>query len=60
VLNYTKYTPHYVKGGKRYRDFYLRKTPKEKLAGKTEVELSQEQGFFRIWDCGHKTYIYNV
>ena len=60
VLSYTKYTPHYVKGGKRYRNFSLRKTPSERLTGKTEHELRQEQGIFRIWDCGHRTYIYNV
>lgn len=59
-LTYTKYTPHYVKQGKRFRNQRLRKTPEERLTGKTEWELRQEQGYDRIWDCGHNTYIFKV
>lgn len=55
---YTKYTPHYFKGFKRYRNYSLRKTPEERLTGKTEWELRQAQGYGRIWDCGHRTYVY--
>lgn len=54
----TKYSPHYTKSQKRYRNFSLRKTPEERLTGKTEWELRQAQGFDRIWDCGHRTYVY--
>ena len=57
---YTKYTPHYTKSGKRYRNISLRKTPEERLTGKTEWELRKEQGYDRIWDCGHRTYIYKI
>ena len=56
----TNYTPHYCKGQKRYRNFSLRKTPEERLTGKTEWELRREQGYDRIWDCGHRTYVYDV
>ena len=56
----TKYTPHYFKQGVRYRNMSLRKTPQERLTGKTEVELRVEQGYNRIWDCGHRTYEYYI
>jgi hypothetical protein len=38
----------------------LRKTPEERLTGKSEVELRVEQGYNRIWDCGHRTYIIEI
>ncbi|MBV5346633.1 hypothetical protein JZU46_00150 [bacterium] len=60
LLTFTKYTPHYFKGQKRYRNIGLRKTPEERLTGLTEWELRKEQGYDRIWDCGHRTYIYKV
>lgn len=59
LLSETKYTPHYFKGQKRYRNQTLRKTAEERLTGKTEWELRREQGYDRIWDCGHRTYVYN-
>jgi len=55
---FTKYTPHYIKAGQRWRNFTLRKTSSEKLTNKTEWELRREQGYDRIWDCGHRTYVY--
>ncbi len=58
--SFTKYTPHYFKAGKRYRNFSLRKTPEERLTNKTEWELRQDQGYDRIWDCGHRTYLYTL
>lgn len=58
--NFTKYTPHYIKSGKRYRNISLRKTPAERLTGKTEFELRMAQGYDRIWDCGHRTYVYEI
>lgn len=54
--NSSKYTPHYVMNGLRFRNFSLRKTKEEQLTGKTEFELRQEQGYDRIWDCGHISY----
>ena len=60
LLTYTKYTPHYFKNQKRYRNISLRKTSEERLLDKTEWELRKEQGYDRIWDCGHRTYIYKI
>ena len=60
LVSETKYTPHYIKDGKRYRNYKFRKTPEERLTGKTEWELRRAQGLDRIWDCGHRTYIMNV
>jgi hypothetical protein len=58
LLGETKYTPHYIFGSKRIRNQRLAKTKQERLSGKTEWELRQEQGYDRIWDVGHKTYLY--
>lgn len=58
--SYSKYTPHYFKGQKRYRNFSMRKTPEERLTGKTEYSLRSDQGYKRIWDCGHSTYNYKL
>lgn len=60
LLSYTKYTPHYFKGGIRYRNMSLRKNDSEKLLNKTELELRLSQGYNRIWDCGHRTYIMEI
>jgi hypothetical protein len=60
LLTGTKYTPHYVKDQKRYRNQGLRKTPEERLTGKTEFELRKDQGYDRLWDCGHRTYLYEM
>ena len=58
-LTESKYTPHYVKGIQRFRNQNLRKTKAEQLTGKTEFELRSEQGYTRIWDCGHQTWEIN-
>ena len=60
VVAETRCTPHYFKGQKRYRNQSMSKTPEERLTGKTEWELRQEQGFGRIWDCGQRTYFYKL
>jgi len=60
LFKFTKYTPHYFKSGVRYRNMSLRKTPEERLTGKTELELRLAQGYNRIWDCGHRTYLYSL
>jgi very-short-patch-repair endonuclease len=53
----TSYTPHYIKNNRhRFRNQSLRKTPEERLTGKTEVQLRKEQGYTRIFDCGHQTW----
>lgn len=60
LLTETKYTPHYFIKGNRFRNMTLRKTPEERLTGKTELELRLEQGYNRIWDCGHRTYLISI
>jgi len=60
LISFTKYTPHYIKGGKRFRNYSLRKTNEEKLLNCTEWELRSSQGYDRIWDCGHRTYVYQL
>jgi len=60
LQEYTKYTPHYTKNGVRYRNLSLRKTPEERITGKTEWQLREAQGYDRIWDCGHRTYVYKL
>ena len=57
-LGESKYTPHYVKSGIRYRNQSLQKTESERKLGKTEWELRKEQGYNRIWDCGHQVWEY--
>ena len=56
----TKYTPHYIKGMKRFRNQSLRKTAEERKLNITEVELRKSQGFHRIFDCGHQTWDFNL
>lgn len=51
---------HYVKGNKRYSKQSLKKTPEERLTGKTEFELRTEQGYDRIWDCGKKRWVFTL
>ena len=50
----------YVKNGKRYSKQSLKKTEDEKLSGKTETELRNEQGYHRMWDCGKKRWIFGI
>jgi len=52
----TKYTPHYVKSLKRFRNQSLKKTAEERKSGKTEKQLRFEQGYSIIYDCGHSTW----
>ena len=47
----------YVKGDKRYHRFALRKN-KDDDPNLTEWENRQEQGWNRIWDCGHAKWIW--
>jgi len=60
LIDYTKYTPHYIKNGKRFRNISLRKTAEERKPGLTEFKLRLRQGYDRIWDCGHRTYVYSI
>jgi hypothetical protein len=55
-LGETKYTPHYVKSLKRFRNQSLKKTSAERLTGKTEKALRFEQGYSIIYDCGHSVW----
>lgn len=49
---------YWVKRDKRHHKSSLRKTAEEKLTGKTEVELREEQGYRRIWDLGKKRWVW--
>jgi hypothetical protein len=49
---------YWVKRDKRHHKSSLRKTDAEKLTGKTEVELREEQGYRRIWDLGKKRWVW--
>lgn len=60
LIGRTKYTPHYTKRQKRFRNQSLRKTKKERETGLTEWQLRKSQGYDRIWDCGHLTYVYKI
>lgn len=60
LVGSTKYTPHYIKRQKRYRNYTLRKTAEERKLGLTEWELRRNQGYDRIWDCGHRTYLFKI
>jgi hypothetical protein len=58
----TKYTPHYLAENytKRIRNQALAIKPEERGQGLTEWQLRQAQGYDRIWDCGHRTYLYKI
>ena len=60
LVGESNYTPHYTKDMKRFRNFNLRKTPEERLTGKSEKQLRQEQGYEIIYDCGHQTWDYSI
>lgn len=47
----------YTDGTERKSAFALRKTPQERETGLTELELRIQQGYTRIWDCGHQTWV---
>ncbi len=61
----TEYTPDYsyVLDGfydRRYSKQSLKKKPAERLLNKTEAALRKDQGYFRIFDCGKKAWIYSL
>lgn len=45
---------------RRHSKQSLKKTPEERLTGKTEWELRKNQGYYRIWDCGKKAWILDI
>ena len=63
LVSESKPSPSYIDTSKyleRINCYSLRKTPEERLTGKTEWELRRAQGYDRIWDCGHRSYIYEI
>ena len=54
----TKYTPHYTDFKNRFRNQNLAQNKKK--TGKTEFEVAQEKGLWKIYDCGHQTWEYEV
>lgn len=49
---------YYVVGAFRNQSLAIAK--EERPTGKSEWELRKEQGYRRIWDCGHRTYVFNL
>jgi hypothetical protein len=54
----TKYTPHYTDGYKRFRNQNLAQNKKK--TGITESTATQQRGLYKIYDCGHQTWEYEV
>jgi len=54
----TKYTPHYTDFKNRFRNQNLAQNKKK--TGKTEFEVAQEKGLWKIYDCGHQTWEYKI
>ena len=56
----TRYTPHYITDhySKRLRNQTLARTSIERLSGLSEWDIRRKQGYDRIWDCGHRSYVY--
>jgi GNAT superfamily N-acetyltransferase len=50
----------WTKNKKRYHKSSLRKKGEEKLSGKTETQLREAQGYYKIWDLGKKRWVINV
>lgn len=50
-------SPWYTDGHRRLHAFTMRKRPEEQSSGKTEAQLRADQGYWRIWDCGHQTWV---
>lgn len=59
-VRHSKYTPHYVKRDRRFRNQIMRLKPEERNLGLTEWQLRRKQGYGRIWDCGHRSYLYEI
>lgn len=55
LLAQSKYTPHYTNGVKRFRNQAFASKDR-----KTEAERVREAKVYRIYDCGHQTWIYNL
>jgi GNAT superfamily N-acetyltransferase len=50
----------YTRAQRRRSKQSLKKTPAERLTGKTEWRLRREQGYDRIWDCGKKRWVVDL
>jgi hypothetical protein len=54
----TKCTPHYTDTFKRFRNQNLAQNKSK--TGKTENEATLQKKLYKIYDCGHQTWIFNV
>ena len=54
----TEYTPHYTDGIKRFRNQILAQNKQK--TGVTEEEIANKKGLYKIYDCGHQTWEYNI
>lgn len=51
---------YWIKGQKRYHKSNLKKTVEERKTGKTEKQLREAQGYYRLWDCGKIKWSINL
>jgi hypothetical protein len=58
-VGFTKCAPHYFKNGKRIKNFFLNENKEERELNEIEFESLVGQGYDRVWDAGHRTYLYN-
>lgn len=42
-----KYSPHY------FKNYY-------RQLGVSDQEYDQQESYYRLWDCGHRTYVYSI
>jgi hypothetical protein len=58
LISETKYTPHYTDGIKRWRNQTL--ATNKRLEQISETNKAFSKGLWKIYDCGHQTWEYNV
>ena len=58
--SFYKHIPHYFSSQKCFLTSALSKNKTETLKLKRDEVRYKELGYDKIWDCGHRTYIYNL
>ena len=60
LMSEIKYSSHYFINGVRCEDLILKETAVEQDFNAEELELLLKQGYNRIWDCGHRLYVFHI
>ena len=55
LIGQTDYTPHYTDGVRRYRNQALASDESS-----TEQEKVKAKKLYRVYDCGHQTWVYDL